>query len=97
MTNYENGANFERRIKKMYESIGWVCIRSAGSRGPIDLICFKGDLEIIFQMKTYAKWKERKDSLIQLAKTHNKTAYYCWREDKAPYKIKTEVLNERLN
>ena len=97
MTNYENGANFERRIKRLYEKAGWVCVRSAGSRGPIDLICFREGEEIIFQMKTYAKWKERKADFVALAKAHNKLAYYCYREDKPPYKIKTEILNHKLN
>ena len=38
MTNYNTGANFERYLKKHFESIGYYCIRSAGSHGAIDLL-----------------------------------------------------------
>lgn len=38
MTGYAKGAKFEREVKKALESKGYVVIRSAGSRGPADLI-----------------------------------------------------------
>ena len=39
--NYRNGAERERRIKKRLEGEGWFCIRSAGSKSKVDLVCFK--------------------------------------------------------
>jgi Holliday junction resolvase len=41
MTRYNSGANFERKVKKQFEDIGWYCTRSAGSKGKIDIICQK--------------------------------------------------------
>lgn len=43
MTNYENGSNFERAIKKLYESQGFQALRSAGSKSPVDVIAWKCD------------------------------------------------------
>jgi hypothetical protein len=37
-TNYARGVAFERRIKKEWEDMGYLCLRSAGSHGPFDLI-----------------------------------------------------------
>jgi Holliday junction resolvase len=37
---YIKGANFERKIKKLYESYGYLVIRSSGSHGVADLVAF---------------------------------------------------------
>jgi len=41
MTNYSKGANFERRVKKRLEKLGYYVIRAAGSHGTFDLVAFK--------------------------------------------------------
>lgn len=41
MTKYSNGANFERRVKKLWEKKDYLVIRSAGSRGIADLVALK--------------------------------------------------------
>lgn len=38
MTRYDQGANFERDVKKELEKLGLFAVRSAGSRGPIDVV-----------------------------------------------------------
>jgi Holliday junction resolvase len=38
--NYVKGANFERKIKKFYEGLGYLVFRTAGSHSPADLIAF---------------------------------------------------------
>jgi Holliday junction resolvase len=38
--NYVKGANFEREVKKFYESLGYLVFRTAGSHSPADLIAF---------------------------------------------------------
>ena len=40
MTSYSKGASFERKIKKILEAKGMFVVRSAGSKGPVDLIAF---------------------------------------------------------
>lgn len=39
--NYRRGATFERKIKKQWEDDGYLVIRSAGSKGPVDLVAIK--------------------------------------------------------
>lgn len=36
--NYNSGRNFEYKRKKWYESVGCVCLRTAGSHGFADLV-----------------------------------------------------------
>ena len=40
-TNYARGRAAEYRAKKMLERQGWLVIRSAGSRSPVDLIALQ--------------------------------------------------------
>lgn len=51
MTNYSNGAGWERTVKKLFEAQGFVAIRSAGSKSPIDLMCWSMDAVILIQCK----------------------------------------------
>lgn len=44
MTRYANGANLERRVKADLQKHGWLVVRSAGSRGEVDLIAIGPDL-----------------------------------------------------
>jgi len=41
MTHYARGAAFERRVRKELEDDGWFVVRSAGSRGAVDLIALR--------------------------------------------------------
>lgn len=41
MNNYASGSNFERAIKKMYESQGFDTMRSAGSKSAVDVMAWK--------------------------------------------------------
>lgn len=45
-TNYSRGEAFERRVKKDLESKGYFVVRSAGSKGPVDLVCFVGSMHL---------------------------------------------------
>jgi hypothetical protein len=40
LTAYQNGANFERRVKEWYERRGFNVIRSAGSHSQTDLLAW---------------------------------------------------------
>jgi len=44
VTNYERGRNFEYRVKRFFEKLGYFVVRSAGSHSPCDLVCIKPDL-----------------------------------------------------
>ena len=38
--NYQRGVRWERKVKKLYEDLGWTVLRTAGSHGFFDLIAF---------------------------------------------------------
>jgi Holliday junction resolvase len=42
--NYVKGRNHENYVKRKYESKGYACIRSSGSKGPVDVIVVKKGL-----------------------------------------------------
>lgn len=41
MTQYERGVRFERQVKKKWEDDGFWVMRSAGSKGKVDLVAIK--------------------------------------------------------
>lgn len=65
-TRYGEGAYAERLLKKKLEGEGCFCVRSAGSRGPVDLVVFAFDQSV--------KYSELGDTsfvrFIQVKRTH---------------------------
>lgn len=53
--HYNKGANYERALKKQLEMAGYYVMRSAGSKGPADLIAINNQTKKIkvIQAKTY--------------------------------------------
>lgn len=51
MTQYRRGADFERTVKRLLETNGYDCIRSAGSRSPVDVVAFKPGQVVMVQAK----------------------------------------------
>ena len=83
MTNYSNGANFERKIKKQYEDDGWFVVRSAGSKGPVDLVAIHVvDYEIqvdLIQCKTRKPTKSERDAaIVFVSKYPGVDMYLVW-------------------
>lgn len=69
MTNYSRGATFERKIKKEYEGDGWYVIRSAGSRGPVDLVAIHWQLGVeLIQCKLRKPTKREREAFIAFLK-----------------------------
>jgi len=60
---YNKGAGYERKLKREYEMKGWFVIRSAGSKGPADLIAINPKTRRIkvIQVKTYKKRLSEKE------------------------------------
>lgn len=48
---YNRGARFERRVRDYLAKKGWVVIRSAGSRSPVDLVAARGGEVLVIQCK----------------------------------------------
>lgn len=48
MTAYRRGADLERDVKRRLEDKGWFCVRSAGSKTPVDIVAVKPDSRPLF-------------------------------------------------
>lgn len=51
----KKGYRTEYKIRKMFEKSGWKVVRSGGSLGQADLICFKNGNCIMLQIKSTSK------------------------------------------
>jgi Holliday junction resolvase len=51
MTRYAVGRRFEWRVRRYYEKLGYFVVRSAGSKGPVDLVALGGYRPLIIQCK----------------------------------------------
>lgn len=72
MTNYSRGADFERKVRDVLISQGALAvIRSAGSRGILDLVAWMSNGDVLFiQCKLNGKIsKADKDTLRDMAET----------------------------
>lgn len=49
--NYNRGRRFEYARKHYWESLGYVCLRTAGSHGCFDLVVLRGRTVILIQCK----------------------------------------------
>ena len=76
MSNYSRGANLERKIKKRLESEGWFVVRSAGSKGLVDLVAFaSGQKPVFIQVKLTGKLSKLETiNLIELAERYDAMA-----------------------
>lgn len=99
--NYSKGARFEREVVKEFELNGSYCIRSAGSKGIVDVVAFKR-----FSGKTYiyliqCKYgnarmnKEDKEKLIDLAFNLNCIPLYVYRKKNQKKIIKKNLFSEK--
>ena len=70
-TNYARGRAFEYRVKKHYEGQGWLVLRTAGSHGPVDLVCLKHDFRPVF-----IQCKNRKPTKKEMTELETFTNYY---------------------
>jgi len=82
-TNYQKGANFERRVVKWYEEQGYDAIRSAGSHGLSDVTAFFFGLVIFNTLRLDNYWSPvEREEFEALCKRHDAVGRYVWRDDK---------------
>jgi len=70
-SEYKRGYNFERRVRKYLEGLGYTVFRAAGSK-PIDLIVFTHGAGFILECKVSKKYL-RKENVERMLKIHEKT------------------------
>jgi len=83
MTSYSKGANFERRVAKFLTNRGWLVIRSAGSKSPVDLVALRQGEVWLVQCKVdgYMLPAERLQ-LLGIAAENRVTAKIAYRDGK---------------
>lgn len=53
---YQRGSAFERRVKKQLEGLGWFAVKSAGSKGKVDVMAVRsGCKPLMIQCKLTGK------------------------------------------
>jgi len=72
INRYQKGARLERRVIQELEANGWFCVRSAGSKGAVDIVAFKGDDRLFIQAKNDGKALSLKEwnIVFELARAH---------------------------
>ncbi|GIV51988.1 MAG: hypothetical protein KatS3mg038_2509 [Candidatus Kapaibacterium sp.] len=74
MSNYTRGRRLEYDAQRLFEQRGYMVIRSAGSKSPVDLVCLHPSLpHLIVQCKYGANprlSKREREHLLALAREH---------------------------
>jgi len=91
---YERGRNFEYRVKAHYERQGYIVMRSAKSKGLMDLIAIRPS-EILFiecEVGGYLR-ADKKEKLVSLANSVGAKALFIKRGRAPKYELIIEGLN----
>ena len=83
MSQYARGANFERKVKELWEDRGYFVVRSAGSKGPVDLVAIAYEYRpILIQCKlTGMITAAEKKRLRELGEDYNCDTVIAYRKD----------------
>ena len=90
MSNKSSGTDFERKVKRHLEKLGYCAVRSAGSSGPADVVALKfGCMPLFVQCKKNGRldageWNELLDFSLKAGampvladgRDSRQTAYY---------------------
>jgi len=80
MRNYEKGRRLEYVLKEQLERQGCFVVRSAGSRGPADLVAIKGGKATLIQVQKRSHLPKEKENALKLAaKKAGCDAYLAYR------------------
>ena len=99
-TPYSRGRAFEYRVKKLYEAMGWIVFRTAGSHSPADLICMARDVILVqckYSKSGRMKWNKKELRKLQLLLDRLKLAgYVAFNDEKGHIHLKLvgEILDD---
>jgi len=80
-TAYERGRSAEYRVRRCFEELGWLVIRSAGSKGPVDICAISQDGRMnLIQVKSgrAGLGAEERAALELLATAYPYCTVECW-------------------
>lgn len=67
MSRYSKGAYLERLVRRRLEQAGYTVIRSAGSKGPVDLIAGDGSKVFVIQCRSRTSLRPRERTSLERA------------------------------
>lgn len=73
MSRYTQGRRLEYKARDLLEGFGYLVVRAAGSKGPVDLValCPHGSMPMLVQVKKNLKISGKEwDSLVSLAEEY---------------------------
>ncbi|GIV51817.1 MAG: hypothetical protein KatS3mg038_2338 [Candidatus Kapaibacterium sp.] len=77
MSNYTRGRALEYDAKRYFEERGYLVVRSAGSKSPVDLVCLHPSLPPLLVQCKYGVArlsKQDRERLLALARAYNARA-----------------------
>ena len=88
VNQYRRGARIERLLRKKLESEGYYVVRSAGSKGAVDLVAWNMNRIIAIQVaKIGVKTKKDFDRLRTVPITGYNFFHYMYEYDRGEWKI----------
>jgi len=87
-SQYRRGADFERTLKKFLEDLGYYVVRSAGSKGKVDLVAFNLAQTWFIQCKLTGKITAAETKALKsLAKKHGAIGFVATPDNYKEYFI----------
>lgn len=97
-TRYQQGADFERWVRSILEDEGYLVMRSAGSKGPFDLIALRDEWCILIQCTRSGNYANlKKNDVLKRIRPFNLEfpVVVAWRERRNPseaWKLMTSAI-----
>lgn len=88
MNKYRKGADKERQLKHLLEKWGWFVVRSAGSKGELDLVAIRNGRAVGLQVKIGRIGQEEMQQLSALAARLSIPVYaVLWNKEKRKWLV----------
>ncbi|MBI3764145.1 MAG: hypothetical protein HY260_20075 [Chloroflexi bacterium] len=93
--NYRKGARLEQKARKLLESLGYTVIRSAGSKGPADLIAIGPTHVRLIQVK--ATGALRPSDITRLREVRGPVLREIWEYYRGTWRTRTVPQTEETS
>lgn len=80
MTKYSRGRSFEYQVARYLESLGYVVVRSAGSKGPADLVAVRPGEVLFVACSIGGVKKPSRDALLEACRRAGATPVLARRD-----------------
>ena len=78
MTHYAKGCSFEYKARNKLQAAGYLVVRSAGSKGPADLVALRQGEVLLVQAKKNGRLSKREEAeLVVIANKYGACPVLC--------------------